>query len=410
MKIEICEQMVQSWLQHIKNCQVVQTNWMISPLRMPKNHPALPYVEWFMKDIAQKLNDAIDAETRAAFAVECAHEMAESRVQEHADETEMSSIALAEEMMSCFMALNKKERAAMVDIFGKSTPHQFVTQCEIDVMGVKLYDEENHPERVGVEKIYLIDSAFHKGTLGYGNVVARVLKKIIRACLVSQLVFGTHYAVEVAFATPDCSPGYARKIADLVVILRDLLKKHYSPQYDNIEIKLYFNDVFAKEIYHPLREKIDELNNDNDLFMRSMNLAKVAEEKLPESEKVTTSTGKKSRSTKKHSGGKSGSSGTTKGASGRRRYTDEDKYAEAAYYLCKGAKLTEVEEVCLGVNNSGSTAKDHLNKLGIDTSDSSPHKGMLSDISIDDAIADPANAEIKKTLVEIKARGLHLKP
>lgn len=95
--------------------------------------------------------------------------------------------------------------------------------------------------------------------------------------------------------------------------------------------------------------------------------------------------------------------------SGRRRYTDDQKYAEAAYYLRKAAKLTEVEEVCLGINNSGSTAKGHLNKLGIDTSDNSPHKGMLSGTSIDDAIADPANAKIKNTLEEIKVRGLHLK-
>ena len=34
MKIEICEQMVQSWLQHYKQCEIVQTNWKISPLRL----------------------------------------------------------------------------------------------------------------------------------------------------------------------------------------------------------------------------------------------------------------------------------------------------------------------------------------------------------------------------------------
>lgn len=108
--------------------------------------------------------------------------------------------------------------------------------------------------------------------------------------------------------------------------------------------------------------------------------------------------------------GASGSSGTTKGASSRRRYTDDEKYAEAAYYLRKAKKLTEVEEVCLGVNNSGTTAKMHLNQLGIDTSDNSVHKGMLSTIGIDDAIINAADPALKHTLEEIRARGLHLKP
>lgn len=406
MKIEICEQMVQSWLQHIKKCQVVQTNWMISPLRMPKDHSALPYVEWFMKDIAQKLNDIIDAETKAAFLLNCAHEMTEN--QEPSERAEVSSTALAEEMMSCFMALNQKERAAMANIFGKSKPHQFITQCEIDVMGVKLYDAESASDQIGVEKIYLIDSAFHKGTLGYGDVVARVLKKIIRACVVSELVFGTGYAVEVAFATPDCAPGYTQKIADLVDVFRDLLKKHYSPKYDNIEIKLYFNDVFAEEIYYPLREKIDELNNDNDLFMRSLNLANVTEEKLPNPKKATTSTGRKSKSptlTPVSLGSAGARSGTASSS-----FSDDQQYAAAAYYLRhEDATLGKVQVNALGIpenQGNGSPAKNVLNHLGIDTGRSSSHKGMLLTIAIDDAIANSTDTTFKRTLEEIKIRGL----
>jgi hypothetical protein len=111
---------------------------------------------------------------------------------------------------------------------------------------------------------------------------------------------------------------------------------------------------------------------------------------------------------------KSGSAGTGKTSSevssGRRKYTDEEKYAEAAYYLRKATNLTEVEEVCLGVNNSGTTAKRHLNQLGIDTRDNSAHKGMLSSIGIDDAIANVTDPTLKHTLEEIRARGLHLKP
>lgn len=92
------------------------------------------------------------------------------------------------------------------------------------------------------------------------------------------------------------------------------------------------------------------------------------------------------------------------------KYTDADKYIEAACYLRQGESLIVIESTCLGVNNKGSTAKMHLNSLGIDTSRNSPHKGMLSTISIDDAIGNATDAVLKHTLEEIKARGLHLKP
>ena len=88
------------------------------------------------------------------------------------------------------------------------------------------------------------------------------------------------------------------------------------------------------------------------------------------------------------------------------KYTDEDKYKEAACYLRQGESLLAVERICLGVNNNGSTAKMHLNSLGIDTSRNSSHKGMLSTVNIDVAIANAINATLKHTLEEIKARGL----
>ena len=294
MKIEICEQMVQSWLQHIKQCQIVQTNWMISPLRDISGQ--IPYVEWFMEDIAEKLNDAIDAETKAAFALSAAKEIADSYADAVSDQPEHPGEAL-NAMTHHFVTLNQKETAALANIFGQSTPHQFVTQCEIDVVGIKLYNPALQPDQNGIEKLYLIDSAFHKGTLGYGDAVARVLKKLIRACLVSYLVFGNQYPVEVAFATPDCTPGYEKKIVALVDLLRDLLKKHYSPQYDNIELNLYFNEDFANKIYGPLKDNIDLLNNDNDLFMRALNLAKAAENRLTTPTSAPSATKKKAAKT-----------------------------------------------------------------------------------------------------------------
>ena len=101
---------------------------------------------------------------------------------------------------------------------------------------------------------------------------------------------------------------------------------------------------------------------------------------------------------------------TTATSSSRRRYSDDEKYAEAAYYLRKDASLSEVERICLGITNgNGSTAQRHLNTLGIETSDNSPHKGLLLTVDIDAAIAKETGV-FKTTLEEIKARGLHLIP
>ena len=296
MKIEICEQMVQSWLQHIKGCQVVQTNWMLSPLYDFSSK--ISYVDWFMKDITKRLNDAIDEYTKESIMfsneLEAAEAVAEMNSFENCSDESMDFLPYSN-LLNHFATLTNKEQKAMENIFGQSTAHQFVVQCEVDVVGIKFYNEEGNQDKHGIERIYLVDSAFHKGTLGYGNAVARVLKKLIRASLVSEIVFGNKYPIEIAFATPDCSPGLYNKIQDITNILSDILKKYYSPIFCNIEIKLYFNETFSDEIYLPLKENIDVLNNDNDLFMRSLNLAKAAEMRISKSSKKTsastTSTG-----------------------------------------------------------------------------------------------------------------------
>ena len=73
----------------------------------------------------------------------------------------------------------------------------------------------------------------------------------------------------------------------------------------------------------------------------------------------------------------------------------------------KKVGLIEVEKTVLGCDNHGSTAKGHLNKLGIDTSRKSEHKGLLDRMNIDDAIAKAIDPTFKKTLEEIKKRGLY---
>lgn len=203
MKIEICEQMVQSWLQHIKQCEIVQTNWMISPLRLRDITDAdIANVEKFMKEVQEKLNENLEDETKAA-------------LQELLDEELYAG------------KKRNKTKIKNLNIFKKSTARQFIRQCEIDVVGCKLDD--------GItERIYLVDTAFHKTGLGYHNPTATIVKKIVRALVVAVLVFGESAPVTVAFASPSCRDTLRTEIEKTIVGIRTILGKY--PQYGNIDI------------------------------------------------------------------------------------------------------------------------------------------------------------------------------
>ena len=207
MKIEICEQMVQSWLQNYKQCEIVQTNWKVSPLRLRSiTDDDIAELETFMKEFNNQLEQNLD-------------------------------------------------------IFKKSTARQFIRQCEIDVVGCKL-DE-------GItDHIYLVDTAFHKTGLGYHEPIATVVKKIFRALVVAVLIFGENVPVTVAFVSPKCSDTLYPEIDNVVNKLRKMLLTR--SRYKDIAIELYFNEKFTTDIYIPLMDEIDELNDDNDLFMRAM--------------------------------------------------------------------------------------------------------------------------------------------
>ncbi len=252
MKIEICEQMIQSWLQNIEQCEIVQTNWTISPLR-DIDPTQIAEVERLMKSIQDDLNKTLDPEDINAL--------------QEAANLDAEEISFDEDDLNRTKSSTKVKK---LNIFKKSKPEQFIRQCEIDVVGAKFCD--------GVaERIYLADSAFHKSGLGYHDPVATVVKKITRAALVSAIIFGTGVPISIVFAAPKCGATLKAKIDPVVKIVRNIL----AADYPNISVDVYFNGDFATKIYLPLKNNIGKLNNDNDLFMRALNLAAVAEGNLP---------------------------------------------------------------------------------------------------------------------------------
>ena len=197
MKIEICEQMIQSWLQNIEQCEIVQTNWTVSPLRYI-DQTQIDEVKKLMTFIQDELNKTLDPDDINA-------------LQESAN-LDAEEFSLDEETPNLTKPSAKVKK---LNIFKKSKPEQFIRQCEIDAVGAKFCD--------GVaERIYLADSAFHKSGLGYHDAVATVIKKIIRAALVSTIIFGTGVPVSIIFAAPKCGATLKAKIDPVIKIVRNI--------------------------------------------------------------------------------------------------------------------------------------------------------------------------------------------
>ena len=232
MKIEICEQLVASWLKHIEGCQIVETNWRPSPIKTVLDPVAEKKVTAFIAEVKQAMNNGL------------------------------------------------------LDIFKKSTVSQFIKQCEIDVVGVKITDAK-------VEELYLVDSAFHENGLGYNKPVATVLKKLLRAVVVADLIF-KHIPPKVVFVSPKCGPTLKKRLETAVIKLDSVVKGYYP----TATLSLVFNEDFYSQIYNPLVEQIDNIADDNDLFLRSIKLSKIAESFAPKPVIPTTILKKRSSAKK----------------------------------------------------------------------------------------------------------------
>jgi hypothetical protein len=140
MKIEMGESLFYSWLRHVKECQVVQTNWKPSPSWPLHNEEDL-----------QRLMNASDKHFQ-----------------------------------------NKYDYG----VFKNNSLSQLLMQAEVDAVGISMSDG-------GVE-VHAIDVAFHESGLNYGErreTVMRVIKKLVRTALCLIGYFGVTQG-EIIFASP----------------------------------------------------------------------------------------------------------------------------------------------------------------------------------------------------------------
>lgn len=165
MKIEIGESLLLSWLKHIKECQLVQTNWKAS-------------YKWELKN----------------------------------KET-------LEQLMRTSTQLFSQKYG--YDIYkGNKSIDQLLSQAEIDVIGINYEENQSY--------IYAIDVAFHEAGLNYGSkdeTVTRVIKKCLRTamCIYGYFSFSTG---TIIFTSPKINPSVEQDLMkcvdDISLVLKEL--------------------------------------------------------------------------------------------------------------------------------------------------------------------------------------------
>lgn len=161
MKLEMGESLVYSWLRHVKDCRVVQTNWKPSPM-------------W------ESDEDAAEAE------------------------------ALMGKIAAFFR--DKYE----YEIFKKNSFEQLLKQAECDAVGVAF------PE--GGMKCYAVEVAFHTKGLNYGSkqdTTVKVLEKLARAALCLRVFFRAKQG-EIVFASPKVMPAVLEMVLPAIEDLKRL--------------------------------------------------------------------------------------------------------------------------------------------------------------------------------------------
>ena len=164
MKIEMGESLFYSWLRHVKECQVVQTNWKVSS-------------QWELK-----------------------HEEELQILMEQADR----------------LFAEKYDYG----IFKKNTSlSQLIRQGECDAIGIGIYE--------GKMKVYAVDVAFHESGLNYGSRRDTVMKIIAKSIRTAMCLYGylDTKTAEIVFASPKIHPAILNDAVPCVVDTNKLLEE-----------------------------------------------------------------------------------------------------------------------------------------------------------------------------------------
>ena len=208
MKIEMGESLVYSWLRHVKECQLAQTNWKTS-----------------------------------------------SAIWKLHNESELN--VMFDEISLDFSNKGKG------NLFKKtSTLAQLLKQGECDALGLAV---EN-----GVINYYAVDAAFHESGLNYGSkneTILKVVAKCVRTAFCLHAYFDAREA-EVIFASPFVSMAMKKEIEGYL----NELNIYFAKRGLKYRLSLICNEDFNSLILEPVLVACKTVADTSELFARAFKL------------------------------------------------------------------------------------------------------------------------------------------
>ncbi len=222
MKIEMGESIILSWLRHVKECQIVQTNWK-------------PSQNW---DVQNK-------------------NILEDLLKESSEEFKKYNL---------FKPMKSNESKIGIG--------QILKQAEIDLIGISFGNEKCKKCKQSKEnRIYAVDIAFHEKGLNYGKkeeTISIVLMKYVRTAMCLYGYYGVNEGT-IIFA----SPKIGQTLTDELLKDIEIMKKIINKQNLNYEIILIANHDFRKIIMEPITAVLGNVADTTELFMRSLQMFKL---------------------------------------------------------------------------------------------------------------------------------------
>jgi hypothetical protein len=215
VKIEVGESLIFSWLRHVQGCPIGQMSWKPSPTWPVCSEAALARDFERMREIAEQ---------RLGF-----------------------------------------------EVFKKSSFQQFIRQAEIDVLGLRFSD-------AGIAAV-AVDSAFHENGIQYGDLketVGRILKKMIRTAFALEAYFDLHQA-DIIFATPKMHNAVRDALQGCWPDLQLILADCGGLAAERLRLRIVANGDFVEQIIQPVLDRMDEVADTSELFLRAQQLVRFCE-------------------------------------------------------------------------------------------------------------------------------------
>jgi len=220
------ESLIDSWLNHVKNCQLHQTNFKVT------DNWVIPNREKLAKEY-QDLMESAEHEFEGVF-----------------------------------------KTTTSIDSLLKF--------AEIDNIGVDFINNNLYAVDIAFH-----EAGLNYTKQNYSTAM-NITKKYLRSIFLVNIYFPTMADKTIIFASPKVNPKVADELKDIVQCLESFIKNNSI--ISNIKLELYINEKFTEEIYDNLIEKALSENDTNELFLRSLKLNNLCIGKSNKTKKSKTNT------------------------------------------------------------------------------------------------------------------------